>query len=298
MNKKDVVMGKFSAGLRGGLSGCKAFGSSTGLALGMLLLSGCANNYFRVSPVLDHPKESSGAIGDGRSAYLKPISFDEEPYKTYLSAANDQEKPDVKQASGAPRNKLQNIIIEHSDAMCEKHKGDILGGSASTNLVLGIGAATASTISAIVTGAAATNYAAGATILNAGRSEINSDVYQGMLATAIVKAIEESRDKKMGEVKANQAKSPTEYSVRSAIVDAQDYHFRCSFYHGLVVLNEDAKKRATPSREELKAHIEERTAELSRLAASGVPASDATWIRVHQSQSDLWDELNILDRAK
>lgn len=258
------------------------------VALLTLLLTGCANQYFRVSPVLDHPKEDSDT--GNRSAYKRPINLDTSPYIDWYKA-KDQTN----------RNLLQNKIIELSDDICEQHKGDIIGTSATVNLTTGLGATVFSGVSAIVTGAAATNYAAGATILNGTRSAVSAEVYQGLFTTAIIKAIEESRDKKKNEILVRQTKNISEYTMDQAVIDAQDYHFRCSFYHGLVVLNEDAKKRATPGKDELLGRIEilrkEITLNNEQKSLNGTAVkSDMTNIKLQQAIDAIYDRLNTIDQ--
>lgn len=204
-------------------------------------------------------------------------------------------------AASAPRNRLQSMIIEHSDEMCEKHKGDIVGTAAGSNLLLSIGATAFSGVSAIVTGAAATNYATTATVLNGTRSELNAEIYQGMLATAIIKAINENRQTKKEEILTNQKKSPSEYSVNMAINDAQDYHFRCSFYNGLVVLNKDAKERAGSSREEIRAKItqlEEDSKKYKEAHGLGIKDEDEVTKKMTLGVKALVDKLNVLDQGK
>jgi len=168
------------------------------------------------------------------------------------------------------------------------------------NLVTGLGATVFSGVSAIVTGAAATHYATGATILNGAKTAMNAEVYQGLFATAIIKAIEESRGKKKNEILAKQLEDTGKYSVDTAVVDAQDYHFRCSFYHGLVVLTEDSKKRATPSREELLGKIkvlrEEMATNNAQKSLFGEAAkTDDTNIKIQQGINALYDKLNLTD---
>lgn|SRR5574340_512300 len=255
------------------------------------MLGGCANQYFRVSPVLMHEPVDPSAKGE-RDSYKKPIDLAFGPGKDLYDAAKND-------PTNISRNILQNKIIELSDDVCEQHKGDIMGTAATTNLTTGLGATVFSGVSAIVTGAAATNYAAGATILNGTRSAINAEVYQGLFTSAIIKAIEESRDKKKSEILGKQLKKPVEYSVDQAIIDAQDYHFRCSFYHGLVVLNEDSKKRATPSRDDLFGRIEVLRNEIeknSRQTNIATEQKDATNKKIQQGINDLYDQLNSMGK--
>ena len=158
-----------------------------------------------------------------------------------------------------------------------------------------------SSLAAIVTGAAATNYATGATILNGTKTAVSAEVYQGLFATAIIKAINESRDKKKKEILAQQLKGTGEYSVGTAVNDAQDYHFRCSFYHGLVVLTEDSKKRATPSREELLGKIKVLREEITennqqkKLVGENAIEADDTNKKIQQGINALYDRLNMAD---
>jgi hypothetical protein len=275
------------------------------LVLTTFILSGCTNSYFRVKPVLFHPLSNDTTSSQDQSNYKegqdlqakptnkRPINLDEEKYKEMFEAALAGDRPQ--------RNQLQNKIIELSDDVCEQHKGDVVGNASSVNLYTGLGATFFSGISAIVTGAAAANYAATSTLFNATRAGVNADVYQGLFATAIIKAINESREKKKNEIQAKQLKSTQEYSIDSAIIDAQDYHFRCSFYNGLVVLTEDAKKRATPSREETLGKIkllrEERTENIKQKNLVGEDAitSDVTNQKIQQGIDALYDKLNFTE---
>lgn len=255
------------------------------------MLGGCANQHFRVSPVLTHEPATTSADG-GKDTHKKPFDLSVgDGLKLYKEAKRNADN----------RNSLQNKIIELSDDVCEQHKADIMGTSASANLTTGLGATIFSGVSAIVTGAAATNYAAGATILNGTRSAINAEVYQGLFTTAIIKAIEESRDKKRGEILSKQLKEPKDYSADQAIIDAQDYHFRCSFYHGLVVLNEDSKKRATPSRDELLGRIEVLRTQITKNnqqkeLTSTKTKTDATNNKLQQGIDSLIDQLTSMDK--
>ena len=264
------------------------------LFVAAVMMGGCANQHFRGDPVLLHPLQNN-TDGNGKEAQKAPINLDDEreKYKALYEAANDGEQ--------IPRNQLQNKIIELSDDVCEKHKSDVIGSAASINLLTGVGATIFSSLAAIVTGAAATNYATGATILNGTKTAVSAEVYQGLFATAIIKAINESRDKKKKEILAQQLKGTGEYSVGTAVNDAQDYHFRCSFYHGLVVLTEDSKKRATPSREELLGKIKVLREEITennqqkKLVGENAIEADDTNKKIQQGINALYDRLNMAD---
>lgn len=268
------------------------------------MLGGCANEHFLVKPVLHHSQNANTDNGNqqaantGANRYLKePIDLDKEgsQHKRLYDAARNQD--------GRPsRNELQNRIIELSDDVCEQHKGDVIGNASQINLATGLGATVLSSVAAIVTGAAAANYATGATILNGAKTAVSADIYQGLFTTAIIKAIEESRGKKKNEILAKQLKNTDEYSVDTAVVDAQDYHFRCSFYHGLVVLNEDSKKRATPSRAELLGKIEVLRKEIEvndkqkGINSKEAPGNnDSTYLKMQQGIDALYDKLNTTE---
>lgn len=262
------------------------------LFVAAVMLGGCANQHFRVDPVLLHPPQNN-TDGNGKEAQKKPINLDDGEYKLLYDAAREGEQ--------TARNQLQNKIIELSDDVCEKHKGDVIGSAAEINLATGVGATVFSSVAAIVKGAAATNYATGATILNGTRTAVSAEVYQGLFATAIIKAINESRDKKKNEILAQQLKGAGEYSVGMAVNDAQDYHFRCSFYHGLVVLTEDSKKRATPSRAELLGKIKVLREEMTEnnkqknLTGENAIEADDTNKKIQQGINALYDRLNMAD---
>lgn len=263
------------------------------------LLSGCANQYFRVTPVIKHTEENTSA---GMRTQKQAIDLNISPYKElYEQSQSSSPTETTHLAATASRNILQNKIIELSDDICEQHKGDIVGTASTFNLTTGLGATIFSGVSAIVTGAAAANYAAGATILNGARSAVSAEVYQGLFTTAIIKAIEESRNKKRNEISAKQDKDAGLYSADQAVIDAQDYHFRCSFYHGLVVLNQDSKKRAAPSREELLGRIKEMRAEQKEnithksLRANQLK-SEPTNLKLEQGINAIYDRLNSMDQ--
>ncbi|OGR03839.1 MAG: hypothetical protein A2520_01470 [Deltaproteobacteria bacterium RIFOXYD12_FULL_53_23] len=252
----------------------------------MFSLGGCANQYFRVDPVLSHPKMPVAANGTENNE-LKPLDFSTDPL--YTDTNPDRNK----------RDKLQQKIITLSDAICEQHKGDIFGTAASFNLFTGIGSTALSAAATVVTGAAATNYAAGATVLNGAGTAVSSEVYQGMLKSSIIKAIAESREKKLNEILLKRdSKDISKYTMDDAVIDAQDYHFRCSFYHGIIVLSEDPKKRIASSREALISKIDilqSRLAETNKLSITQAE-KDTTKTKILQGINALYDKLNATEQ--
>ena len=146
------------------------------------------------------------------------------------------------------RNRLQTIIMQLSDRVCEKHLGDISANASFVNLGFGGLTALFAGTGTVVGGEVAKSaLAAAASIMGTGRALVNEEVYQERLASGIVKAIREDRDNQDQEIKArrwdpatNDIASLAVYSVDAAIRDALIYHYSCSFYHGVELLADAA----------------------------------------------------------
>lgn len=283
------------------------------LFISTILISGCTS-VFRVDPLLKYEYTQSAL--PWKQDRPKPIDLDtDDDYKIAKGLVGKE--PD-QPASGASSNvktslaakvgeddprtiaraSIQERTIKLSDAICEQHKGDIIGAAAGINLATNFGSTLFSAAAAVVTGTPAKNYAAGATVLNGTRTSISSEVYQGVLTGAIIRAINESRSKKLQEIGAKQLLGITKYSVDQAIIDAQDYHQKCSFYNGISVLAEDPRKRSSESREVIFTKAEKVRAEIALLGdAKGLGNSekDVARAKLVQQLYSIYDKLNATD---
>jgi hypothetical protein len=144
------------------------------------------------------------------------------------------------------RNSLQDYILSHSDKICAKHQAYIVANAAAWNVGFGFGANLLSGV-ASVAGAGTTKAAlAGAAALSGGtRDLVNSEVYQKIFASAIVKASDTERLKRKTDILQKQTKAVTEYPVDMAIDDAQGYNTACSFASGIELVSQAVQRDST-----------------------------------------------------
>jgi hypothetical protein len=179
--------------------------------LGVLLLGGCENlrGLYRVDTILygseDEQKKAEGEfVKDGEKQekkgkdHYEPINLDSYDFRgesdgisAYQQAVTDP----------VARDRLQTIIMQLSDRVCEKHLGDINANASFVNLGFGGLSALFSGTGAVVGGEVAKSaLSAAASIMVTGRALVNEEVYQKRLASGIVKAIREDRDNKDQEI--------------------------------------------------------------------------------------------------
>lgn len=167
------------------------------------------------------------------------------------------------------RNFLQDELLTRSAQMCKKHLADAQATSSVINTDLGFASIVFSTLGAVTGGIQGKTNLAG---LSAGSSAtqtlVNKEVYRDVVVPAITKAINADRDRKLQEILADQAKDVVSYSISRSIVEANDYHERCSFAHGLVLIATDAEKRTPPRVEELENQVKKNYEQIKEAEAS------------------------------
>ena len=174
---------------------------------------------------------------------------------TRLSAAAIQGNDDP-ESCRALRNFLQDEILTRSHQMCRQHLADTQATASLINTDFGMGSIIFSTLGAVTGGIQAkANLSGLAAGTNATQTLINKEVYRDVVVPAITKAINTDRDRKLQEIIADQTKDVLSYSVSRAVVEANDFHERCSFAHGLLLIATDAEKRTPPRIEELESQV-------------------------------------------
>lgn len=154
------------------------------------------------------------------------------------------------------RNRVMGFLIQRSNLICDVHKAAIIANASSTNLFLGEATTILSGLGAVISPESAAKALSGsATIVNGTRAQINEVVYQNMLATAVVKSIEQTQKTAMDSLSAKRDKEINEYTADEMVADVVNYHTRCSFYEGMVTLT-DAAAHINPSSTELTARID------------------------------------------
>ncbi len=201
----------------------------------------------------DKPAEEAKPAGEDKPAEeAKPAGETEpsgKPQSAYQQALASGPK------GQKARNRLQEELMAVSDRVCEQHKGDIVANATQTNiffkgLAAGLSGAAATFVSPL-----ATYLSAGATASLGANALVNEQIYQKLFVGAIIRGIDKGRELKNNEIKIKQRKETAEYSVSAALRDAQDYHHRCSFYAGLVVVNQSVEQ-AGPSGFEIQIAID------------------------------------------
>lgn len=175
-------------------------------------------------------------------------------------------------SDGILRNKLQTDLIRMSNRFCEDHKAAITANAAGINVGTNILTSLFSGGAAVTTVQAASRAMSGvASFIGATRSHINEEIYYQQFGGTIILGIEkgrkdfyntvikDKRDRYTGngplnavmlqqmntvsslgpatQVAARTKSHLVNYSVNEAISDALDYHYLCSFYHGIKEVN-------------------------------------------------------------
>jgi hypothetical protein len=147
-----------------------------------------------------------------------------------------------------------------SDQIISKHLSGITGLQVEVNTMMGTTAMGLSAAAATAAAPLAGYLAEASTSVGAGQSLINDQVYRDALVQSLVGAIETDRAQLASDIHERQQKSTQDYPVEAAIADANDYHQRGSFYHGLVLIraaaeeaNQNRAKAATPQAAKMRA---------------------------------------------
>jgi len=171
------------------------------------------------------------------------------------------------------RNLLQDEVLMRSEEMCRKHISDVGATNSVVNADLGLVTLLGSTLGAVVTGDTFQRVFSATASVSAGTQAIISrEIYRDYVAPAISKAIIAEREKKLIEIRLEQAKNLADYTPAHAIRDAIDYHESCSFSNGLILLTTAAEKRALPSQDQVRKQITDLYAELNAVENSSKTA--------------------------
>lgn len=182
----------------------------------------------------------------------------------------------------AMRNLLQDEILTRSEEMCRKHISDVGATNSVINADLGLATLIGSTLGAVVTGDVLQRTFSAAASVSAGtQSLISREIYRDYVAPAISKAILAQREKKLIEIRLEQAKNLADYTPARAIQDTIDYHESCSFSNGLILLTASAEKRAVPSQDQVRKQIDDLYEQLAKLETSS-KATDGRSISVQE----------------
>ena len=224
--------------------------SSVVLAVALVSLAGCGHiseAYIVDASVVDTSTEPV----NGREA---PPAFDLDQEKFPGSTSKLSAYQETVQATGgvqtALRNRLQTLLLTRADKICRIHKGRILANASTFDFGTGLTAAILSTASAAVGGETAkTILSAGSAVATATGTAIRASFYQDILASAVVGEIERLQKIELDRIEKSRVKMATAYTPDDAIRDVVLYHFKCSFYEGLISLAKDKTAKAKTKQE-------------------------------------------------
>lgn len=144
------------------------------------------------------------------------------------------------------RNRLQQDVIRRSNEICEAHQGRILANHAFINFSTGLTSTVLSGISAALGGETAKSaLSTAAAAVGATGAEVNANFYQNLLATAIVRQINELRLSEYNKILVEQSKDLGDYTISQAMLDAAVYHSKCSFFVGVTALASETTETLT-----------------------------------------------------
>jgi hypothetical protein len=268
-------------------------------------LSGCGRSRYQVPPILDTSVTSAWPVRQkldtdfsGNSEYASAINVIN-PYlynpASMQTAADGQltvsmgaslykiasceiksaglDRSDINDRRKEARNQLQSAIVRLSDEAFASHVARLKASEVSTNSTLGILATGLAGGASLATGGAASALSVAAAVTSGSRGIINEQEYRNALVESIILLLQADRRKALQEMHQNQTLSIQQYDVERAIADATDYHFRGSFYNGLALLVESARKSGNEL-EQSTLTLHRARSELAKLLAIGNNARD------------------------
>lgn len=135
------------------------------------------------------------------------------------------------------RNRLGFALMGHADLLCEREKGAIYGARAATSSLLDFGSSSFSIASTIVGGEQAKSILSGlAGLSTATRTNIDSNVYQNQLTSAITKMMDTERSAITQKINSRRNEKISTFSADEMIVMVNSYHQACSFQRGIELL--------------------------------------------------------------
>lgn len=179
-------------------------------------------------------------------------------------------------------------LVSKSNELCNIHKSHIYGDRAAMTVLLGtlaMGAGVAGTM----TGGNVTQYLAGsAGFLTGSRAFMDSEIYRNFVTHAILKEIDENRQKFLTDLSyyRKESNDSSKIGIGTLREDALTYHNMCSFYSGLAsllnrpgdksdIINNSAVKQLNARKDKLNEDIKALEAKISG-AKDGDPKE--TWI--------------------
>lgn len=207
-------------------------------ALVVSMLYGCSvttnpGDWYRIDPLIAY--EKSASVLNCSESYPRVVNAEKkDPGSFNADYVTCQETT----ATTLPkRNEFFETLLARSEEICGKHLADVMATAGTVGFGTSWMAGIFSALATANPGAAATNYAATSTVINAGGVAFNANIYQGMVTPAIVREIKKSRDSFLANQAVEFKKIPVDQAPASAARRvALQFHESCSFFNGLAQL--------------------------------------------------------------
>lgn len=259
-----------------------------------VLLSGCAG----YTSNLMRPDDLSTKTTEHR----KPIDL-----KTFKFPGSDTNAYNAASTNAETRNRLQDVLIEHSDTSCTEFKDEMYARVAARKVGLQTTALLTAGAAAIVGGDTAQQILAGVGAAAVGFDAIvDAEVLQNQLIAAVATQIDTTRTTIRAEIETKRQTSAggqvavATYSVDQAIRDVNRYHTACGFLPAIQTLVAKAETpRLTPEsldaqRDDIQARLTDLESKITAARAAGNDLERAAHERQFQILSARLDALLLL----
>lgn len=184
-------------------------------------------------------------------------------YQRALKAEGSETSEDARLA----RNQLMLAVLRRSEEVCNFHKGAIMATSAATGFTTGFMSAALSTLSSAFTPATTkTALSASAAITDAAGTGLRANIYQNVLAPAVVTEITNQREARLKQILARKVEDISSFPITEALYEVERYHELCSFYVGIAALAKDRAPKAR-TKEDIQNEIDKLIAQRAPLVA-------------------------------
>lgn len=243
------------------------------LALVLFCVSGCINKYqslYTGQKLTVQSDESADKVGGiKKSEYnddmpeIRPFDLDNTVFSGGGTCNPTGNKKLMVSANENPlcRNRLAEHLVGLSNDMCAQHKVRIHANASLINTTATGLASTLGGIGALVTGSDASRILSGsAGMVTALHSNVNENVFQNQLASAILKQIDNQREAKLKEIRTHYNEGTEAYSAERMLAEVTTYNNLCSFSEALANLGNETKR--PPTKDEIRGQIQMLRAEI------------------------------------
>lgn len=129
-------------------------------------------------------------------------------------------------------------LLTLADNVCAVELSELSGNRRGVNAIMSVLNTSLSTAATIVTGSASTYLSGTATVVGASRDHINAEVYRNAITSSVVRVINEDKDALKLEIEKKLEGKEPKITLEQVVFDANRYHQKCSFYNGLMLVNE------------------------------------------------------------